>query len=162
MNCEFFKYLIASPMFDNFLELDMKFISDIMSGPCPAKTASTGGTIASEGVALDVVSMEALAPVPTILRSPRSKPTLVREVPKPKKDKKNKPMPVHKSSRKHAATQAQKKEKLSAKDKVKVVHLEDEEGIKDIETKGVDSISKLPDYIPLRKGKVKVPKDPYA
>ncbi len=37
--------------------------------------------------------------------------------------------------------------------------LEAEEGVEDIKTKGVDPISKLSDYIPLRKGKVKVPKD---
>lgn len=41
-----------------------------------------------------------------------------------------------------------------------MVDLEAEEGVKDIDTEGLDPISKLLDYIPLRKGKLKVPKDP--
>jgi len=40
-----------------------------------------------------------------------------------------------------------------------VVDLEAEEGTEDIDTEGVDPISKLLEYISLRKGKVKVPKD---
>lgn len=38
--------------------------------------------------------------------------------------------------------------------------MEVEVGVKDIDTEGVDPISKLLDYIPPCKGKVKVPKDP--
>lgn len=68
-------------------ELDQKLITYIMLGLCPTETASTGGTISSKGTALEVMSMEVSAAVPTTLRSPRLKPTLVREVPKPKKDK---------------------------------------------------------------------------
>jgi len=40
------------------------------------------------------------------------------------------------------------------------VDLEAKEGAEDIDTEGVDPISKLLDYIPLRKGKLKVPKNP--
>lgn len=40
--------------------------------------------------------------------------------------------------------------------------MEVEEGAKDIDVEGVEPISKLSDYIPLRKGKVKVIKDPDA
>lgn len=40
-----------------------------------------------------------------------------------------------------------------------MVDLEAEEGAEDINTEGVDPISKLPNYIPPHKEKVKVPKD---
>lgn len=43
-----------------------------------------------------------------------------------------------------------------------MVDLEAEEGAEDIDTEGVDPISKLPDYIPLHKGKVNITKDPDA
>lgn len=45
---------------------------------------------------------------------------------------------------------------------MKVVDLEAEEGTKDIYSEGMESISKLLDYIPPRKGKVKVTEDPDA
>jgi len=133
-----------------------------MLGLGPAETASTRETVASEGVSPKVMSMEVLATVPMTLRSPRPKPMLMREVPKPKKDNQKKLMPVCESPRKHAPTQARRKEKLSAKEKGKVVNLEVEEGLEDIDLKGVDPILKLPEYIPLRKGKAKVQKDPDA
>lgn len=41
-----------------------------------------------------------------------------------------------------------------------MVDLEVEQRAEDIDIEGVDPISKLPKYIPRRKGKVKVPKDP--
>lgn len=41
-----------------------------------------------------------------------------------------------------------------------MVDLEAEEGTKDIDAKGEGPISKLSDYTPPCKGKVKVPKDP--
>lgn len=124
-----------------------------MSGP--GETASTEGTVASEGATPEVVSMEAPIPVPTALRSPRPKPTLVRETHKPKKDKKKMAMSVHELPRKHSSTQAQKKDKQLEK----VVVLEAAEGAEDIDAEGVDPISELPEYIPSRKGKVKVTKD---
>jgi len=55
---------------------------------------------------------------------------------------------------------AQKKEKHLEKDKVKVVDLEAKEGAEDIDVEGVEPISKLLDYIPPCKGKVKITKDP--
>jgi len=60
---------------------------------------------------------------------------------------------VYESPRKHVATKSQKKEKLSIKDKGKVVDLEAIEGAEEIDTKGVDPISKFPDYILPHKGK---------
>lgn len=54
-------------------------------------------------------------------------------------------MSVCKSPRKHASTQAQKRDKSSVKDKGKVVDLEAKEGTKNINTKGVDPISKFLD-----------------
>lgn len=68
-------------------------------------------------------------------------------------------MRVCESLRKHATTQAQMRDKMSVKEKIKVVNLEGEKGVEDIHTEGVDPISKLPDYIPPRRGKVKVLKD---
>ena len=48
------------------------------------------------------------------------------------------------------------------KEKGKVVDLEAEEGAEDIDIDGVDPISRLLEYIPPCKGKVKVPKVPDA
>ena len=78
-------------------------------------------------------------PVPMILRSARPKPTLVHETHEPKKYKKKRPMPVHESPRNHFATQAQKKEKQPKK----VVDLEVEVGMEDIDAEGAKPISKL-------------------
>lgn len=44
----------------------------------------------------------------------------------------------------------------------KVVDLEVEEGMEDIDAEGIDPVSKLLDYVPPYKGKVKVTKDPNA
>lgn len=65
---------------------------------------------------------------------------------------------MRESPRKHSVAQKQKKDKQPKK----VVDLEVEEGqgIKDIDAQGVEPITKLPDYISLCKGKVKVAKDP--
>jgi len=87
MNRELFEYLITIPEFDKFPELDRKFIHDIILGPGPTETISTGGTITSEGATPEVVIMEALTPVLMASRSHRLKPTVMREVPKLKKDK---------------------------------------------------------------------------
>ena len=68
-------------------------------------------------------------------------------------------MSVRESPRKHYATQKQNKEKQPKR----VFELEAEEGhgTKDIDAEGVESITKLRKYIPSRKGKTKVTKDPY-
>ena len=63
---------------------------------------------------------------------------------------------MHESPRKHSASQAQKKDKQLEK----VADLEAKEGAEDIDAEGVEPISKLSKYIPLRKRKVKVTKDP--
>lgn len=118
-----------------------------------------GGVVVSKGATPQVMSMDILAPMATMSRSPTLKPRLVREVPKPKKDKQKKHMPMHESQRKHVATQAQKKEKMSANDKGKVVDLKAEEDVENLNTKGVDPICKLLAYIPMCKGKLKVHKD---
>lgn len=52
------------------------------------ETMSTGGDVASQRAVLEVASVEVPAEVLTAPRFPRPKPKLVREVPKPKKDKK--------------------------------------------------------------------------
>lgn len=75
MNYELFEYLVASPVFDKFPELDRKLIWDIMLGPGPTETTSTGGTVTFEGATPKVVSMDDLAVVPTMPRSPRPNPT---------------------------------------------------------------------------------------
>lgn len=69
------------------------------------ETVSTRGVVASEGAALELMSREDPVFLPTALRSPKPKTTLVREVPKTKKEKQKKPMSMHESLRKHAATQ---------------------------------------------------------
>lgn len=62
-------------MFENLPEDTKHFIHITMSEL--GETVSTRGTVASEGVALEVASMEALTPVPMTFRSPRLKPTPV-------------------------------------------------------------------------------------
>lgn len=59
-------------------------------------------------------------------------------------------------------TPTQKKDKQPEKGKEKVVDLEVEEGqgTEDVDAKGEEPITKLPHYIPPRKGKEKIPKDP--
>lgn len=54
----------------------------------PGETTSIGGNVGSEGADPKVVRMKALSLVPTVMRSPRLKPTLVRKTQKPKKDNK--------------------------------------------------------------------------
>lgn len=71
--------------------------------------------------------------------TPRS-PMPMREASKLRKDKKNRPMPMHKPPRKHVDAQAQRKEKLSAKEKGKVVDIEAKEGAEDIDIEGVDLV----------------------
>lgn len=57
--------------------------------------------------------------------------------------------------------EAQLKEKKDKKQK-KVLDLEEEEyqGVEEVEAKGIELIYRLPEYIPLRKGKTKATKDP--
>lgn len=92
MNCEFFEALITSYVFDKFPELDKKIICNIMLRPGPTETTSARGIVASKVVDPEVLSVETPTHVPMVLRSPRLKPTPVREAPKPKKDKKERPM----------------------------------------------------------------------
>lgn len=77
MNRKFSEDLVTSSVFNSLPEETQQFIRSTMSGP--GETASTGGTIASKGAALEVVSMEVLTPVPTVLRFPRQKHTPVHE-----------------------------------------------------------------------------------
>jgi len=120
-----------------------------MSGP--SETASIRRTISSEGATPEVVTMEAPALVPMAPRLLKPKTTQVCET-----HKQNRSMPVHKLLRKHFSTQAQKKDKQPKK----VVDLEAEEGPEDIDAQGVEPISKLSEYVPSPKGKVKITKDP--
>lgn len=98
MNHELFEALITIPMFDQFLELDKKFICDIMSRLGPTETTSIGGTMAFEGDSIEVVSIEALATMSIVLRSPRPKPTPMRETQKLKQDKQKRSVPMRESS----------------------------------------------------------------
>ena len=66
--------LVVSPVFSKLFELNHKFIPEKMLGPSLAETMSTDD-VASEGAPLEVLSMESPAPVPTMPRLPRSKPT---------------------------------------------------------------------------------------
>jgi len=142
MNPQLYADLVVAFVFEKLSKDTQQFILSTMFRP--AETASTRGAIASEGVSQDVMSMEVPTAVPTASRLPRAKPTPVREVPKLKKYKQNKLVPVHKSTRKHAATEAQRKEKTSSKEKGKVVDLDVEEGVEDIDIKGVDPYLSCP------------------
>jgi len=55
--------------------------------------------------------MEALAPMPTVLMSPRPQPTPMRETQKMKKDKQNRMVPMRELPRKHVVAQMQQKDK---------------------------------------------------
>lgn len=85
MNPRVYANLVASSVFDKFPEETHQFIPSTMSGP--GDTNSTGGAVTSEGAAPKVMSMKNPAAMPTAPRSPRPKPMMVREDPKPKKDK---------------------------------------------------------------------------
>lgn len=100
MNPQFFGNLVASSIFYKLPKDTQWYILSTMSRP--GETISTGGAIACKGAAPIVMSRKALAAMPMAPRSPRPKPTPVRDVPKPTKDKKKKPMLVYKSRRKHA------------------------------------------------------------
>lgn len=99
MNFAFFDDLVASSVFDTLPVKTQHLINSFMSEPM--ETASVRGCISSEGATPKAVNMEVPAIVPKSLRSPRLKPTLVEEAPKPKKDKQKKMFLVRKSPRKH-------------------------------------------------------------
>lgn len=88
MNHKFFENLVASSVFDRLLEVTQQLINNVMSSH--VETASARGSIASLGATPEVVNMEAPAAVPKSSRSPRPKPTPVREVPKTNKCKQKK------------------------------------------------------------------------
>lgn len=92
MNHMFFKDLFASSVFGNLPEDTQQFICSTMLGP--RETASTKGTVSSEGDALEVVIVEAQAPMPMMPSSPRSKPTPMHKTRKPKKDNQKRLVPV--------------------------------------------------------------------
>lgn len=104
MSHAFWEYLVSSPVFAKFPEINCKIILEKMSTTNPAETVS-GDDVVSDAVALEVVSMEAPAVVHMAPRSPRPKHTPTREKnpSKPKeslKGKQNK-MPVRMSPRKN-------------------------------------------------------------
>jgi len=105
--------------------------------------------------------MEAPDAMPMVPRSPRSKPACTRETQQDKskqyvKEKQKKIVPVHTSPRKHTETQKKKKDKKL--ENLADLEAEESQGTKDIDTKGVEPITKVPKYIPLWKGKEKVTK----
>ena len=89
MNRSYWEDLVTSPTFSTLSELNQKFILEKMLGPSPAETVSISGDVSFKGVILEVVSMEASTHMPMMLRSPRSKPTPMKETQtfKPKMDK---------------------------------------------------------------------------
>lgn len=132
MNPQFYADLIVASMFEMLSEDTQRFILSTTSEP--AETASTGKAIASKGATPEVLSMEVPTAVPTAPRSPWPKPTPMREVTKPNKDKQKKHVLVRESRRKNATTQGQRKENTSVKGKV--VDLEAEELAKYIDIEG--------------------------
>jgi len=105
MNRSNWEDLVVSPAFAKLSEINQKFILDKMLALSPAETVSIGD-VASEAATLEVVSMEASAPVRTTPRLPRTKPTPTSEtkIAKSKKDKQKKSVLVHASPRKHTDT----------------------------------------------------------
>lgn len=85
MNLASFEALVASSAFDRFPKEKQELLNSLISEP--VETTSVGGTMASEGVAPEVVSVEVPTDVPKLLRSPRLRRTLTKRGPKTKKDK---------------------------------------------------------------------------
>lgn len=113
MNPSYWEDLVASTSFSKLSKLKHTFILEKIVGPSPVKTMNNGGDVSFEGAALEVVSMEAPTPTTTTPRSPRSKPTPVREIQttKPNKDKQKNLVPVREFPRKHSVAHNQKKVK---------------------------------------------------
>ena len=63
---------------------------------------------------------------------------------------------MRESPRKHSIAEMNKKNKQPEK----VIDLEVEEGVEDIDAEGTDPITKFPEFITQHKGKAKVTKDP--
>lgn len=155
-----FKDFVANSVFDKLPKETQELLNRLMLEPM--ETTSDGGSMASEGASLEVVSVEVLVAVPKSPRSPRLKCMLEGEASKMKKDKQKAIQLTCESLRKH-----HRKEKRTTQEKVKVVNPEANKGIEEtymgtenIDIEGVDPISKLPEYIPLHQGKVKALKDP--
>lgn len=68
----------------------------------PIETVSVGEAMEIEGTALEIASVEVPAEVPKSLRSPRLRPTLIKEGPKMKKYNKKLTQSVRASPRKHS------------------------------------------------------------
>ena len=99
MNLAIFEDLVASSMFDKLPKETQELLTSLMSAPM--ETASAGGSMASEGVSPEFISVEVLTKVPKLLRSPRPRPTTTKEGPKTKKDKQKVTQSVRESPRKH-------------------------------------------------------------
>jgi len=85
MNTESFEALVASSMFDILHKVTQELLTSLMSAP--VETTSAGGSMASKGADPKVVSVKVPAEVPKSPRSPRPRPTPLKEGPKTKKDK---------------------------------------------------------------------------
>jgi len=101
---------------------------------------------------LEPSSVEALPAVPTAPRSPRPKKSIVKENKLAAKEKNKKLEQFCAFQRNHTMTPTQKKDKQLVKHKQKVVDLEAKEAqrTEDIDAQGVEPITKLLGYIPLR------------
>lgn len=162
MSQAFWEDFVLSLAFAEFPVINQKFILDKMSAPSHAETVSAGN-VGSKIATPEVVSMDALATVPTTPRLPRPNPTHIRETQlakskKSKKEKEKKPVPVRASPRKHTKTKKQKKDKQL--EKVVDQEAKEAQGTKDDDVEGAKPITRLPEYIRLWNGKEKVTKDP--
>lgn len=174
MNREFFKALIATSVFENLPETTRALLNRIML--TSATTMETEAMTTKETVLEIVMDVEEAAPeVVEVLvevlksqRTSRPKSTPTKESAKDKKGKKPAIL-MHASPRRNPM-----KDKPTTQEKGEAINLEPEEeetkailmddedvgiDVKEFEVQGADPITWFPEYVPLCKGKTKVPKD---
>lgn len=153
-------------MFEKLLKETQELLTVIMSALM--EIASIGEAITTEGLSLEVTSVEVRVEALKSPRSPNMRATPPKVGPKTKNDKQKETQSVCELPRKH-----QKKENPIARENGNIVELESEKdveyisvgvedidmGVEDIDAEGVDPISKLPAYVPSCQDKLKVPKD---
>jgi len=89
MSRAFWEDLVVNPTFSELPKINYKLILEQIFVPSLVKIVSTGNVV-SKTTTLEVISMESLAPVPTMLRLPTSKHTLIRETQQAKSKKSTK------------------------------------------------------------------------
>lgn len=125
----------------------------------PEEAMDTGVMIAEEA-AQAITEVEAPESVGIVAKIPKSQRT-----PRPKKDKQAM-VPVHISHRNSLRTKLTMEEKGKAinleadeEEEFEEILVEEEDVEMEVDTQGVNPLTRLPAYVPPQKGKAKVPKD---